>query len=89
MTVPMNSNNNEADRAALEAERVARKAEIEAGGDLKDLPCPYCHRARFTRSDYIRCSHCGMNWPKRYNYGVSPAAAWKLKEEAEKRERTA
>jgi ribosomal protein L37AE/L43A len=24
--------------------------------------CPYCQRPRVTRSTYIRCNLCGMNW---------------------------
>lgn len=24
--------------------------------------CPFCGRARVTRSTYIRCHHCGKNW---------------------------
>ena len=27
-----------------------------------ELPCPFCHRARVSRSDYIRCNPCGINW---------------------------
>lgn len=25
-------------------------------------PCPFCHRPRVARSDYIRCNPCGINW---------------------------
>lgn len=25
-------------------------------------PCPFCEKPRVTRSDYIRCNPCGMNW---------------------------
>lgn len=25
-------------------------------------PCPWCHRPRVLRSDYIRCNPCGTNW---------------------------
>jgi hypothetical protein len=24
-------------------------------------PCPFCHKPRVTRSDYIRCNPCGVN----------------------------
>jgi hypothetical protein len=24
--------------------------------------CPFCQRPRVTRSDYIRCNRCGVNW---------------------------
>ena len=27
-----------------------------------ELPCPFCNRPRVTRSDYIRCNQCGINW---------------------------
>ena len=27
-------------------------------------PCPFCKRPRATRSDYIRCNPCGVNWSK-------------------------
>lgn len=36
--------------------------EIAIGGDLTDLPCPFCHLPRCQRSDYIRCQKCGINW---------------------------
>jgi hypothetical protein len=32
------------------------------GGDLKNMPCPFCSKPRSTRSDYIRCQPCGLNW---------------------------
>lgn len=25
-------------------------------------PCPFCQKPRVTRSDYIRCNRCGVNW---------------------------
>jgi len=25
-------------------------------------PCPFCQKPRSRRSDYIRCSPCGVNW---------------------------
>lgn len=25
-------------------------------------PCPFCQTPRVTRSDYIRCNRCGVNW---------------------------
>lgn len=81
--------NGDTGRLALEAEHKLREAELEAGGDLKTLPCPYCNRPRFARSDYIRCGICGMNWPKGYDYDKHPQVAWKQKDDAEKRERTA
>jgi hypothetical protein len=38
--------------------------EIKFGGDLVEKPCPlYCGGLpRCRRSDYIRCSACGVNW---------------------------
>ena len=38
------------------------KREITHGGELTDSPCPMCGLPRSQRSDYIRCSPCGMNW---------------------------
>ena len=38
------------------------KREIVEGGELKELPCPFCQKPRSQRSDYIRCSPCGVNW---------------------------
>jgi uncharacterized Zn finger protein (UPF0148 family) len=38
------------------------KSEVVLGGDLKDMPCPFCGLPRCSRSDYIRCSQCGINW---------------------------
>lgn len=38
------------------------KRENTVGGDLKDLPCPFCKRPRSQRSTYIRCNPCGTNW---------------------------
>ena len=37
--------------------------EAKEGGELKKLPCPFCQETEKTqRSDYIRCSRCGLNW---------------------------
>jgi hypothetical protein len=38
------------------------KREASEGGELMELPCPFCGRPRSQRSDYIRCTPCGMNW---------------------------
>lgn len=38
------------------------RKEIREGGELKDLPCPMCQKPRSQRSDYLRCSPCGVNW---------------------------
>ena len=38
------------------------RQEIASGGDLVNLPCPFCKLPRCTRSSYIRCQHCGINW---------------------------
>ncbi len=27
-----------------------------------EAPCPMCQTPRVTRSDYIRCNQCGVNW---------------------------
>ena len=80
MTIPIN----QVTAADLAEARRQRMVEIEQGGDLTDLPCPYCNLPRCDRSDYIRCSACGMNWPKGYDASKAPAVAWAAKEEAEK-----
>lgn len=38
------------------------KREATEGGELVDLPCPFCKRPRSRRSDYVRCAPCGTNW---------------------------
>ena len=78
MTIPMNS----VSEAQLEEARRERMREIEQGGDLKHLPCPYCGLPRCTRSDYIRCSKCGLNWPVGFGYDKHPSVAWAMKEKA-------
>lgn len=42
--------------------RAVLAREIRGGGELKDLPCPFCGLPRCRRTDYIRCSKCGVNW---------------------------
>ena len=37
------------------------KDEIVVGGSLTDLPCPFCRLPRCERTDYVRCSKCGIN----------------------------
>lgn len=46
--------------------------EIREGGELKDLPCPLCGKPRSQRSDYVRCSPCGMNWMEGEDLNKSP-----------------
>lgn len=38
------------------------RREAKEGGELVDLPCPFCQMPRSQRSDYIRCQPCGVNW---------------------------
>ena len=33
---------------------------VDEPGDEPD--CPFCGKPRVTRSSYIRCNHCGLNW---------------------------
>jgi hypothetical protein len=40
-----------------EAARLERLNEVGT-----ELPCPLCKRPRVTRTDYIRCNPCGLNW---------------------------
>lgn len=51
------------------------KREIEVGGTLTNLPCPFCGLPRCERSDYIRCSHCGINWGHGQDYSHDPKIA--------------
>lgn len=48
------------------------KREITEGGELKELPCPICLKPRSQRSDYIRCSPCGLNWLEGEDLSKSP-----------------
>lgn len=45
------------DMETADALRALRKAE-----EGVEPPCPLCQRSRVTRSDYIRCNPCGVNW---------------------------
>ena len=47
------------------------KREIAHGGEL-DNPCPLCGLPRSQRSDYIRCSPCGVNWLEGENLEKDP-----------------
>jgi predicted RNA-binding Zn-ribbon protein involved in translation (DUF1610 family) len=40
-----------------ECERRERLAELGT-----EPPCPLCGKSRVSRSDYIRCLTCGLNW---------------------------
>jgi len=40
-----------------EAARQERLSEVGT-----EAPCPFCQKPRVTRSDYIRCNPCGVNW---------------------------
>lgn len=42
--------------------RAKIEQENKVGGDLTDLPCPFCKKPRSQRSTYIRCQPCGINW---------------------------
>jgi hypothetical protein len=60
-------------------EKLAR--EISEGGDLPGLPCPYCYLPRCQRSDYIRCSKCGLNWDMGTEYDRHPSMSGKPRTE--------
>ncbi len=51
-------------------EKVMR--ETREGGELKELPCPFCQKPRSQRSDYIRCQPCGLNWLDGEDYSKNP-----------------
>jgi ribosomal protein L37AE/L43A len=46
--------------ATDEQRQAAREAALNEAGT--EPPCPFCHRPRVKRSDYIRCMRCGLNW---------------------------
>jgi len=56
------------------AETIKEKLMSEAvkGGELVELPCPFCQRPRSQRSDYIRCTPCGINWSAGEDLGRNP-----------------
>lgn len=37
-------------------------------------PCPFCLKPRVTRSDYIRCMRCGLNWSEGQSIDRHPLA---------------
>jgi hypothetical protein len=47
-----------------EVAKVRDKIEKEnkVGGELSNLPCPFCRKPRSQRSTYIRCQPCAVNW---------------------------
>ena len=49
-------------------ERIAY--ELEHRGS--EAPCPFCGLPRCERSDYIRCSRCGINWCEGDNLDIHP-----------------
>jgi len=48
------------------------RTEITVGGELKDKPCPLCGLPRCQRSEYVRCSKCGVNWLDGENLNGNP-----------------
>lgn len=44
----------------LEQQEAARQERLNEKGT--EPPCPFCQRPRVTRSSYIRCMRCGLNW---------------------------
>jgi len=43
-----------------EEQELNRKDRLDEVGTEPD--CPFCQKPRVTRSDYIRCNPCGVNW---------------------------
>jgi ribosomal protein L37AE/L43A len=41
-------------------QEAARQERLNEPGT--EPPCPFCKRPRVTRSSYIRCMRCGLNW---------------------------
>lgn len=44
----------------LKEQEEARQERLNEVGT--EPPCPWCKRPRVSRSDYIRCNLCGVNW---------------------------
>lgn len=51
------------------------KREIQVGGTLTELPCPFCGLPRCERTDYLRCGRCGKNWLHGEDYNRDPSIA--------------
>jgi hypothetical protein len=54
----------------LEEQEAARQYRLNESGT--EPPCPRCGRERVSRSDYIRCNPCGLNWEKGENLDKDP-----------------
>lgn len=47
----------------LDVEALMHSTRQERLNELgSEPPCPRCGKARVSRSDYIRCNPCGVNW---------------------------
>jgi hypothetical protein len=59
------------DTKELHDELMAMKRRIntEVG---TEPPCPFCQKTRVTRSSYIRCNPCGINWFDGENLSMDP-----------------
>lgn len=44
----------------FEEQEQARQDRMNEAGT--EPPCPMCKKPRVTRTDYIRCNPCGLNW---------------------------
>ena len=44
----------------LEDQEANRQERLNEAGTMP--PCPFCHKPRVERSDYIRCPPCATNW---------------------------
>lgn len=47
-----------------------RKAAMDEVGT--EPPCPFCQRPRVSRSSYIRCNRCGVNWSPGEDISLDP-----------------
>ena len=45
---------------SYEEQEEARRERLNERGT--EPPCPFCQRPRVSRSDYVRCNPCGINW---------------------------
>ena len=48
------------DMLTFEQQKANRQDRLNEVGT--EEPCPFCHKPRVLRGDYVRCNPCGINW---------------------------
>ena len=54
----------------FEEQEAMRQAAMDEVGT--EPPCPFCQRPRVSRSSYIRCNRCGVNWSPGEDINLDP-----------------